>query len=144
MKCAAELLSLKEEYEVRKIIEEKIKKEKQKEKNSILELETVRYCEEVIGKRLETKAKSGQEIATIQVGIIESDCVNRKHFFFLEEEGRRYRDGKKSFVPSKKSILMDTLEDYLKSFCLKVQYEEYEFYSYGLGKCKATKIVVTI
>lgn len=150
MKCAMEIREIKEqakiEREIRKmeqLAEDIVKFEKIK-KN------TIEFCETVIAEKIEESAT--KDLAFLfqekfaQVTMFSYDSPFREEIFIkrLTLDKYRYANGDNSYVATGESYHLETLKEYLESFCYNVAVSKDTYMSYGCGCCKAKRVVVTI
>jgi hypothetical protein len=145
MKCALEIVAMKELAETNyRIEQERLDEECRIKHMSIIE-DTFNYCEEVIGPKLE-KCALDREVPRFTLrGIIKTDRVGNKIFHPLVVESKKYANGDYSYCPSySKSIDVKSLINYLKNYCFTVKFEEITYKKYGCGECDGYLLTVTI
>lgn len=145
MKCALEIVAMKELAETNyRIEQERLDEECRIKHMSIIE-DTFNYCEEVIGPKLEKCALNREVPKFILEGVIEKDRVGNKIFYPLVAERQKYANGDRSYCPCySKSIDVVSLINYLKNYCFTVKFEESTYKRYGWGECHSHLLTVTI
>lgn len=144
MKCAMEILMIKEEADLIYAIEQAKLDEQCRIKHQSIIAETIKFCEEVISPAFEALAKDRKKLCYTLSGSISADRLNNQLFRPLVE-GKQYANGDQSYDPSTKIVYdVKTIEEYLVQFCYSVKWSEIGYKSYGCG-CRAGKnLVVTI
>lgn len=144
MKCAMEILMIKEEADVIYAIEQAKLDEQCRIKHQSIIAETIKFCEEVISPAFEELAKNRKELCYILSGGISLDRLNNQLFRPLVE-GERYADGNPSYNLSTKIVYdVKTIEDYLVQFCYTVKWSKMDYMCYGCGRRVGKNLVVTI
>jgi hypothetical protein len=143
MKCAMEILMIKEEADVNYAIEQAKLDEQCKIKHKLIIAETIKFCEEVISPAFEELAKNRKELCYTLSGGISSDRLNNQLFSPLIE-GERYGNRGLSYKPSTKVYDVKTMEEYLIQFCYSVKWSEMTYMRYGWGYQKGKDLIVTI
>ncbi len=143
MLCAMELLQVKERAE-KEYQEEQARLEMECAVELVKAVErTIRFCEEVIGKELEDKAKERKAIVAEYEVLNFTDRLNNEMFKLLEVN-RRYSNGEPSKAPAGEKYSLTALKEYLEAHCLKVEVKKFWFKHYGAGEQRGTKIIVSI
>lgn len=137
MITAQELLELRMDADEKR----KIAEAKAKELNNELEKETIRYCDEVIGKKLEEYAKENKSIKYITDGFIEKDCLGREHFHTIETN---YNWDGTGFSYTGPVVMFDLLSEYLEKHGYKTVGYPTKVYTQAIGYKDGVKYEITI
>ena len=144
MLCAAELLMMKEKAE-------KDWEKEQERLNAECALEfieivenTIKFCEEKIGKDLEEKAEKRLALEVNYRINIYCDRLGNKLFKLVQLDTVRYADGTPSYSPKGNSYSVVALEEFLQSYCYKIEYKEGSYREYGSGYRSCSNLIITI
>lgn len=146
MKCALEIMAIKEEAEKAYALEQARLDEECKVKYAEIIAVSFAFCEEVVGAELEECAKNRNNLCYRLKGVVEEDRLGNKLFCPLYEDGRKYANGNKSYTynSSKTAYSIDALTNYLEQFCYTVKWNDSQYMRYGCGCKGAVELEVTI
>ena len=144
MKCAMEILMIKEEADVIYAIEQARLDEQCRIKHQSIIAETIKFCEEVISPAFEKLAKNRKELCYTLSGDVSLDRLNNQLFSPLVK-GVSYANGDPSYKPDTNIIYdVKTIEEYLAQFCYSVKWSKKGYMRYGWGCQVGKELVVTI
>ena len=150
MKCAMEIREIKEqakiEREIRKMeqLAEDIARFEEIKKN------TIEFCETVIAEKIEESATKDlaflfqEKFSDEYVFNYDSPFSKETFIKCLTLDKYRYANGDKSYVSIGEPYHLETLKEYLESFCYNVAISKDSYMSYGLGCLRAKRVVITI
>lgn len=150
MKCAMEIREIKEQAKIEREIRKMEELAKDIVKFEEIKKNTIEFCETVIAKEIEESA--AKDLAFLfqekfsKVSVFSYDSPLRKEVFIkrLTLDNYKYANGDKSYVTTGKPYHLETLKEYLESFCYNVAVSKDTYMSYGSGCCRAKRVVVTI
>lgn len=150
MKCAMEIREIKEQAKIEREIRKMEKLAEDIARFEEIKKNTIEFCETVIAKEIEESAT--KDLAFLfqekfsDVYEFDFDSPFREEIFIkrLTLDKYRYANGDKSYVSTGESYHLETLKEYLESFCYNVAISKDIYMSYGSGCCRAQRIVVTI
>lgn len=150
MKCAMEIREIKEQAR----IEREIRKMEQLARDTVkfeeIKNNTIAFCETVIAEEIEKSAAEGSDISILEkfsvIRVFDSDSSFRKEIFIkrLTLDNHRYANGNRSYIPTGEPFHLETLKEYLESFCYIVTIYEDSYKHYGYGSMNAKRIIVKI
>lgn len=145
MKCALEILAMRELAEQNYAAEQaRLDEECRIQHMGIIE-DTFSYCENVIGPTFEKQALRRETPMYRLKGVIEKDRIGNKIFYPLTVESKKYANGENSYSPNHRSPLdVVSLHNYLKNYCFTVEFEESTYKQFGRGECNGYTMWVTI
>ena len=145
MKCAIELITIKEVAEENHKIEEKRKDLMAFKEFVEIAEKTINLCENDINDALVYRAEN--RYANIRVEYLidyDFDRLGNKLFRFVTEDTKKYKDGSSSFSPCWEVYSFDTLKNYIESHCLEVSTERVVKRRYGYGERNYTRLIIKV
>ena len=147
MKCAAELIAIKQIAEAEYQAEEH-----KKDMEALLAFQqmkenAVRFCETTINSAMTEKAQNRDPLfMTFKVDINKDRLGNRFFYCVVRDEKHTYANGDPAYrIDTSIKYSLDTLIDYLKDHCFEVDYNNYSFFTlYGCGNQRCSKINVYV
>lgn len=146
MKCAMEIMMMKENAEKIYAAEQARLDEMCRINHVQIIAATITFCEEVIGAEFEKLANSRRDVYHCTRGVIEQDRLGNEIFHPLcKEVGCRYANGEDSYSPNY-NIAYDvaTLNAYLSQYCYTVNWSTAIYKKYGSGAHYGKKLEVKI
>lgn len=145
MKCALEIMMIKEEAEKAYAFEQARLDEKCKIKHAEIVANTIKFCEETISLHLEELAATRQIPSFYIEGVVKTDRIGNEIFYPLEEEGYTYANGQKSYrYNSEIAYDVKTMTTYVEQFCFSTKWWDTTYKRYGWGECKSREFKVFI
>lgn len=144
MKCALELITIKEiakmEYEAEQRELDRIAKEKFEN----LSENTVRWCDTVLNDIFVKKAEAREPLEAVFKMSLTKDRLGNYIFTVIEKDGLIYANGKCSYSAIGQQISEKILKTYLENLCFKVEFKEDWYKKYGWGDQKCVKVRVYV
>lgn len=145
MKCAIEMIMIKNEAEKNYELEQLRLDEECRKAHLETIIKTIAYCEEVIGPSLEKKAMNREIPCFTLAGCIRKNRVGDKLFSPLTGGSRIYANGDFSYdIKYSETYDVETLKNYLEQYCYKVSFSDYYFKTYGIGRRCGDRLEVTV
>lgn len=146
MKCALELLTIREVAIENWKREEKIKDMEAMAKQEEIVSKTIEFCDTVINDKLVSLAEARRNYIGYTLGKIKifEDRLGNTHFHFLEKGFTRYADGRYSEIEGFETYDFYTLKDYLFNHCIEVKEEDSVYYVYGSGGHACKRITIEV
>lgn len=145
MKYATDLIIMKEIANVNHAIEQEMLDAKCADAHKDIVADTVKFCEDVIGPRLENLALKRCSLYWDMIGALEKDRLGNVLFHPLKKEKVTYANGESSYCADKKtSYDATTLTKYLNQFGYIVEWKKHEYKEYGCGKRSGVRFTVTV
>ena len=137
MKCAFELLKIREEAILAKEKEE-AEKLAQRAKASI------QFCEEELGPALVALAERAYEKMEasylFHVAMFDTDILH-----FTRKESTIYADGTSSYeILYKTQLSKKIITEYLMTHCITIEWKTEDFYCYGFGKQDGIRLTASV
>ena len=146
MKCALELLAIKQVA-----IENWEKEEKMRDMEALLVHEeivtkTIDFCDTVINDALVEQAEKRCRNILYRIGKIKikTDRLGNEHFSLVKRGERLYANGDYSYIICDEEYDYNTLKDYLSAHCLKLNKLESSYCVYGWGSFDCFDITVEV
>ena len=142
MKCALELITIKEVAETKYLMEEELKDAEAREWYKTICNDTINLCDTTINDKLISLATNRKQIKVSYKVVFSEDRLNNKLFRFVKATDKRYADGRISCCPMGSYYSFDTLQTYLSEHCINLEClaDEYDWYGYGTYNC----VLITI
>lgn len=144
MKCAREILEIKEKAEIQYQQEQTRLDEVCRENHKKIVTQTLDFCETISEDFVRQAAKRYSCLEYNIYCVVTEDRVGNQIIQPLEFEGFRYANGDESRVPSSTMYDKKTLIDILSKYCYKVESQKYYFKTYGLGEQEGSRIIITL
>lgn len=146
MKCAAELIAIKQVAEAEYQAEEH-----KKDMEALLAFQqmkenAVNFCETTINSTMIEKAQNREPLSMTFKIEVNKDRLGNKYFYPIVRDKYTYANGKPSYYPNSSiAYAFDTLVDYLKEHCFEIEcndYSSYERYCWGSQRCSKINVFV--
>ena len=150
MKCAMEIREIKAQAKIEREIRKMEKLAKDIAKFEEIKNNTIAFCETVIAEEIEKSATEGlaflfQEKFSMAYPFDSDSSFYKENFIKrLTLDNHRYANGDKSYIPTGEPYHLETLKEYLESFCYIVTIYEDSYMRYGYGNMSAKRVVVKI
>ena len=150
MKCAMEIREIKEQAKIEREIRRMEELAKDIAKFEEIKKNTIEFCETVIAKKIEESATKDltflfqEKFADVYVFNFDSSFREEIFIKRLTLDKYKYANGDKSYIFTGEPYHLETLKEYLESFCYNVAISKSNYMSYGSGCCRAQTIIVTI
>ena len=143
MKCAAELITIKQQAEYEHQMAMRKKDEECRARQAELKAVAINYCENYIGRELERLARENQIMYIRLDGIVRTDRLGKEYFYPLIETPHCYANGKSSFDPDMNNPLdLGAIVEYLDKFCIKVTSRVQHYDRYGWGTIRGLMLEI--
>ena len=145
MKHAMELVMIKEVANMNYAIEQELLDRKCAEKHKEIIQDTIKFCEDVIGPRLENYALKRCSIFWDMNGALSKDRLGNVLFHPLVKETVKYANGESSYrVDSNTSYDAATLMKYLNQFGYITEWKDCNYKQYNCGRRSGVSFQVSI
>lgn len=150
MKCAMEIREIKEQAKIEREIRKMEELAKDIAKFEEIKKNTIEFCETVVAEKIEESATKDlaflfqEKFSDVYVYGYDSPFNKETFIKRLALDKYKYANGDRSYVSTGEPYHLETLKEYLESFCYNVAISKDTYMSYGCGCCKAKKVVVTI
>lgn len=144
MKCAREILEIKEKAEIQYQQEQIRLDEACRENHKKIVAQTLDFCEEISEDFVRQAAKRFSRLKYNINCVLTKDRIGNQLIQPLRFQGFLYADGEESFVPSSTTYDKKTLIDTLSKHCYKVEFQKHYYKTYGCGEQVGSKIIITL
>ena len=144
MKCAREILEIKERAKILYQQEQMRLDEACRENHKKVIAQTLDFCETISEDFVRQAAKRYSRLEYNIYFVVTEDRLGNQIIQPLKFEGFRYANGDESRVPSSTMYDKKTLIDILSKYCYKVESQKYYYKTYGCGEQVGSKIIITL
>ena len=146
MKCANEIIGLREKANVQYAIEQKQLDDQCRQEYATIVANTIRFCNEVVDEKLTERAK-GRASLNVSIIISTAYCDRLKHRLvnYVAPDGK-YANGDTAYryVRDWGYLDIDVLCDYLKKHCYSTSIVTSKTRIYGLGLMSTLNLDVSV
>lgn len=149
MKCAMEIKEIQEQAKIEREIRKMEKFAEDAIKFEEIKKNTIEFCETVIAKEIEESAIKEmlflfwERFSKVRVFDLDSPFSKETFIKCLTLDKYKYANGDKSYISTGEPYHLETLKEYLESFCYKVAISKDDYMSYGRGRCRAIRVVIS-
>ena len=144
MKCAREILEIKEKAKILYQQEQMRLDEACRENHKKIIAQTLDFCETISEDFVRQAAKRYSRLEYNIYCVVTEDRLGNQIIQPLKFEGFRYANGDESRVPSSTMYDKKTLIDILSKYCYKVEFQKHYYKTYGCGEQVGSKIIITL
>lgn len=144
MKCAKEILEIKERAKILYQQEQMRLDEACRENHKKIVAQTLNFCETISEDFVRQAAKRYSRLEYNIYCVVTEDRLGNQIIQPLKFEGFRYANGDESRVPSSTAYDKKTLIDTLSKHCYKVEFQKHYYKTYGCGEQVGSKIIITL
>lgn len=145
MKCAKEILEIKEKAEIQYKQEQARLDEACRVNHEKIIAQTLDFCEKISEDFVRQATNRYSHLEYNVYCVLTEDRIGNQIIQPLRSHGLRYANGEESHVPSS-TIAYDkkTLMDTLSKHCYKVELQTHYFKTYGWGERAGSRFIITL
>lgn len=144
MKCAKEILGIKEKAEIQYQQEQARLDEVCRINHEKIIAQTLDFCEKISEDFVRQATNRYSRLEYNIYCILTEDRIGNQIIQPLESDSVLYANGDHSYVPSSTKYDKKTLIDTLSEHCYKVELQKHYFKTYGWGEREGSRIIITL